>query len=100
MGSSRRRLDCESIAIGGNRLVLRPEPREHQAERAIVHRMRPEPDRSPDHGDRLAAVPGLVEDDGEAVKRVRLVRVAGENLAVELLRLRDPASLMMLDREF
>ena len=45
-------------------------------------------------------MPGLVEDDGEAVKRVRLVRVAGENLAVELLRLRDPASLMMLDREF
>lgn len=62
--------------------------------------MRPEPDRGPHHPGGFVAVPGLVENDGEAVQRVRLVRVNGKDLAVELFGLRDPARLMVLDREF
>jgi hypothetical protein len=42
---------------------------------------------------------GLMGDDAEQVQRVGMLRLHGEDLPVERLRVRKPAGLVVLERE-
>ena len=86
-------------AIGGDR-VIQSAHRLQRRTQAVVHIGQPRIDRqgSSDQIDGSFMLPGLMRDDAEQVKGVRVIRIQSQDVTVNRFRLRQLAGGVMMKR--
>src|SRR5690606_38428209 len=86
--------------VAARGLVALPEALEHLSEIVAAHRrVGPQRDGAPNEQQSGLEIPGLQRDDAEQMQRIRVPRVAQEDIAIAALRVRETAGPMVLKRE-